>query len=298
MARLPSCVSFCQHAAERQRSEPRRRWRWPSGRPIIIIRAAAAGRRQVRRTGFLGWVARERGSACPAVASPPPQGGWARRYSSRTPAQHARATRRAAGQGSAGKNTSWGARAAFGGVWRLGAAGGCKGWGEHVRAPECVPRALQRTFPWGSSGVAAPVLWSCTFAALSQRATGPRSGRGATLTAQRRVAHVECSGKWREQQVQEQEVWLERSRLWHDTLIPRPGRLASSGGATTSSCHWCCATWPRWLRTSRPCAWLLATLPSCAAELRGASSADKPLWQAVLASRAARPVRGRSTWTS
>jgi hypothetical protein len=46
-----------------------------------------------------------------------------------------------------------------------------------------------------------------------QRTTGPRSGRGATLTAQRRVAHVECSGQWREQREQHQEVWLERSEL-------------------------------------------------------------------------------------
>ena len=104
--------------------------------------------------------------------SKPPRGGRAA----------TRVARQRSPRRPSGKNTSRGARAAFGGVWRLGAAGCYKRWGEHVRAPECVPRALQRTFPWGSSGVAAPVLWSSTFAALSQRATGPRSGWSATLT--------------------------------------------------------------------------------------------------------------------
>ena len=84
---------------------------------------------------------------------------------------HASAAR--AGQGSAGKNTSRGARAAFGGV-RLGAAGCCKRRGEHVRALGCVPSALQRTFPCASPW-AALLLWSCTFAARNRAAR--RTGR-------------------------------------------------------------------------------------------------------------------------
>jgi hypothetical protein len=162
---------------------------------------------------------------CAAAASPPGVGAplleshasAARKRS--TP----RATRRAAGQAKNSRSTR---AAAFGGVWRLGGqtAGGGS---EHVCALGGGSSCLAAYVAVGLRGVAAPVLWSCTFAALSphfsQRATRPRSGRGATLTAQRRVAHlVECSGKWREQQVQEQEVWLERSRLWHDTLIPDP----------------------------------------------------------------------------
>jgi hypothetical protein len=166
-------------------------------------------------------------------------------------------------------------------------------------------RAWLRTLPWGSSGVAAPVLWPCTFAALSQRATGPRSELNGALLVTRRNdewhtwSKGECSGQWRGQREQHQEVRLERSELGHDTLIPDLHAERPSGeGATNHRSRRCCAPWPRWLRTSRPCAWLLATLPSCAAELRGASRADKPCWQAVLACRPGRPVRGRSTWTS
>ncbi len=132
-----------------------------------------------------GWVAASVASCL--LASPPGVGASLLESHASTARPRDKASRRPSGKNSRG------ARAAFGGVWRLGAAGCCKRRGEHVRALGCVPSALQRTFPWGSSGVAAPVLCSCT-AELSQRTTGPRSGRGATLTAQRRVAHVEQAG--------------------------------------------------------------------------------------------------------
>ena len=62
----------------------------------------------------------------------------------------------------------------------------------------------------------APVVWrlQCSGRALLQRfAARDRAAlwmERYSDTGQRRVAHVECSGKWREQRGQLQEAWLER----------------------------------------------------------------------------------------
>ena len=124
---------------------------------------------RLRRTA-VGWVAASVARACPAAARRPGVGA---------PLLESCASAARA--------------AALGGVWQLGAAGCCKRRGTRSCA-RVQPRARQRTFPCGSSGVVVPVLWSCTVAALSQRATGPRSGRGATLPEQRRVARAEQAG--------------------------------------------------------------------------------------------------------
>jgi hypothetical protein len=79
------------------------------------------------------------------------------------------------------------------------------------------------------------------FRRASQRTTGPRSGRGANLTAQRRVAHVECSGQWRD------ESSIKRSAL----SALSSGRCSDAPtwtlsvelGATNHSSRRCCATW-------------------------------------------------------
>ena len=133
---------------------------------LLIITLAKVPRWwQLRRDG-LGWVAASVASCL--LASHP--GADAPLLES-----HASAAR--AGQGSAGKNTSRGARAAFGGV-RLGAAGCCKRRGEHVRALGCVPSALQRTFPCASRG-----RLCSSGRALSQRATGLHAEQAARQTA-------------------------------------------------------------------------------------------------------------------
>ena len=129
-------------------------WPLPSGRPIIItLRLKKVRARRRRGVGCC-----DRGSACPAVASPP---GWARRYSSRTPVQHARATRRAACQ--AARTRGARARRLFGGVWRLGAAGG-RGW---QRARLCSRR--WSLVPGSVRSRGTPVVWrlQCSGRALS-----------------------------------------------------------------------------------------------------------------------------------
>ena len=76
------------------------------------------------------------------------------------------------------KNSRLGARAAFGGVWRLGTPGSCKGRGTRSCA-RVQPRAWQRTLLWGlrlGGGSAALVVH---FRRASQRATGSRSGHDA-----------------------------------------------------------------------------------------------------------------------
>ena len=160
---------------------------------ILRTRLAAEERRVLRLPDLNAlcpltlWLGLTYYHTCKACAAAPSAVRLVRRYSSRTPAQHARATRRAADQAA---RTRGGARArrseASGGSVRLAAARG----GERVRAPECslVPGSVRCR--------GAQVGWrsQCSGRALSQRATGPRSGRGATLTAQRQVAHVECSG--------------------------------------------------------------------------------------------------------
>jgi hypothetical protein len=143
---------------------------------------------RLRRTA-VGWVAASVARACPAAARRPGVGAPLLESCASAARPRDKASRRPSG-----KNSRRGARAAaLGGVWQLGAAGCCKRRGTRSCA-RVQPRARQRTFPCGSSGVAVPVLWSCTFAALSQRATGPRSGRGATLPEQRRVARAEQAG--------------------------------------------------------------------------------------------------------
>jgi hypothetical protein len=76
-----------------------------------------------------------------------------------------------AGAGQAARIRGGARAAALGGVWQLGAAGCCKRRGTRSCA-RVQPRAWQRTLPWGSSGVAVPVLWSCTFAALCSAQQG------------------------------------------------------------------------------------------------------------------------------
>ncbi len=106
------------------------------------------------------------------------------------PAQHARTTRRAAGQAARTRGARGRRSEASGGSVRLAAGVGS----EHVCAlgggASCLAAYVPVGLRWGG--------WlQCSGRALctaSQRATGPRSGRGATLTAQRRVAHVEQAG--------------------------------------------------------------------------------------------------------
>ena len=127
---------------------------------------------------------RERG--CPAVASPP---GWARRYSSCTPAQHARATRRAAGQAA---RTRGGARArrrseAFGGSVRLAAASG--GVNTFVRSGAClVPYSgRSRAPPVGGSAPLVVHFRSAQQGCTQNRPLGRRRRRTAKTSGTREV---------------------------------------------------------------------------------------------------------------
>ncbi len=122
LARLPSCVSWRTRLAAAEQTVA-------LGRVLTPQPADESWGRGGRR---------ERGLV---PASKPPRGG---RAATRVARQ--RSPRRPSGKNSRGS------RAAFGGVWRLGAAGCCKRRGEHVRALGCVPSALPRTFPWASRG--------------------------------------------------------------------------------------------------------------------------------------------------
>jgi len=199
--RLLICALLAEHRHDRQQDPAAAELTWPlpSGRPIIItLNFKAQESPGAWRRHGVGCC--DRGSACPAVASPP---GWARRYSSRTPVQHARATRRAACQ--AARTRGARARRLFGGVWRLGAAGG-RGWQQRARLCSrrwsLVPRVRSR---------GAPVVWQlqCSARALSpsfrSARTGPRSERSATLTRDNDEWHTwskrECSGQGVQRQV-------------------------------------------------------------------------------------------------
>jgi hypothetical protein len=146
-------------------------------------KACAAARGGGAAEGRLGVGCREPGSCL--LASPP---GWARRYSSRTPAQHARATRRAAGQAA---RTRGGARArrrseASGGSVRQAAGVGS----EHVCAlgggAPCLAAYVPVGLQWCGSSSALVVLFRRTFAARGRAAlwTG-RYSDGTTTSGTR-----------------------------------------------------------------------------------------------------------------
>jgi hypothetical protein len=148
-AALSSCVGHpmrtsgadrsCRHAA--RASCP---WHFPTNKRVFSFASVclSIGAAQLTRRVESAWGgSRERGSCL--LTSPPPQGGWARRYSSRTPAQLARATlaRRAARAARAAQAaTRGGARGrrseASGGSVRLAAASG--GVNAFVRSGACL----------------------------------------------------------------------------------------------------------------------------------------------------------------
>jgi hypothetical protein len=119
----------------------------------------------------LGWVAARVARACRLQAAGCRLQARPRRcrhrYSRVTPARQG---------ATAAQNSRRGARAAFGGGRRLGAAGLERASDRCFVPGGALVPGWHRT--WASRGVAAPVLWSCTFAALAARnRAARRTGR-------------------------------------------------------------------------------------------------------------------------
>ena len=94
-------------------------------------------------------------------------------------------------------------------AWQLQAAGNTF---VPTSAASCLAASIAVGLRWVASPSALVVHFCRTFAARERAALCTGHYSDGTTTG----AHVECSGKWREQHVQEQEVWLERSQLGHE----------------------------------------------------------------------------------